>query len=472
MHMDRRTFLKASAGILAAAPFVPGRAAETMGGHKMRLAVVGTGVRGIGMWCQPIIKQYSDRVEYVGLCDINPGRVEFARQHLGLACPVFTDYGKMLREARPDTVVVTTVDRFHHEHIIGALESGVDVITEKPMTTDEKKCQAILDAEKRTGRKVTVTFNYRYGSHPTRIKELLREKVVGDITSVDFHWYLNCYHGADYFRRWHRLRKNGTLLTHKATHHFDLVNWWLDSEPEEVFAYGALEFYGRNHEFRHTNCRGCPHKEKCKFFWDITKDKYLMNLYAANEHYDGYLRDGCVWKEDIDIYDKMAVQVKYAGGIQMSYSLTTYSPYEGWRVAFNGTNGRLEAWQDVPWDLGFDTTISQAEHHAKEFDQKRTTKKADFDAIVVMKNFQKHELIKVPKAGGGHGGGDPKLHADIFGTEKVNDPLGHLAGTRDGAMSVLTGIAARNSIETGKPIRVADLTALKPARKFLEKGSA
>ena len=190
-----------------------------------------------------------------------------------------------------------------------------------------------------------------------------------------------------------------------------------------------------------------------------------MNLYVANEHYDGYLRDGCVWKEDIDIYDKMAVQVKYAGGIQMSYSLTTYSPYEGWRVAFNGTNGRLEAWQDVPWDLGFDTTLTQAEHHTKEFDQNRTTKKADFDAIVVMKNFQKHELIKVPKAGGGHGGGDPKLHADIFGSEKVNDPLGHLAGTRDGAMSVLTGIAARNSIESGKPVRVADLTSLKPARK-------
>ena len=88
-------------------------------------------------------------------------------------------------------------------------ESGADIITEKPMTIDEQKCQAILDAEKKTGKKVTVTFNYRYSPHRQKIYELLRNDTIGKITSVDFHWYLNTSHGADYFRRWHRLRKNG-----------------------------------------------------------------------------------------------------------------------------------------------------------------------------------------------------------------------------------------------------------------------
>lgn len=72
--------------------------------------------------------------------------------------------------------------------------------------------------------------------------------------------------------------------------------------------------------------------------------RYNLDLYVANEKYDGYLRDGCVFREDIDIYDKMAVQIKYANNVQVSYSLTTYSPYEGYRIAFNGTKGRLEAW--------------------------------------------------------------------------------------------------------------------------------
>ncbi len=71
------------------------------------------------------------------------------------------------------------------------------------------------------------------------------------LTSVDFHWYLNTYHGASYFRRWHGKKdKGGTLLVHKSTQHFDLLNWWLDSDPVEVFANGELEHYGKNNSFR------------------------------------------------------------------------------------------------------------------------------------------------------------------------------------------------------------------------------
>ena len=115
------------------------------------------------------------------------------------------------------------------------------------MTTDEKKIQAILDAEKRTDKTCRVTFNYRYSPHRAKIWELLRAGEIGDITSVDFHWYLDTSHGADYFRRWHRLVEcSGSLWVHKASHHFDLLNWWIDSDPESVYALGALNHYGKN----------------------------------------------------------------------------------------------------------------------------------------------------------------------------------------------------------------------------------
>ncbi len=48
-----------------------------------------------------------------------------------------------------------------------------------------------------------------------------------------------------------------------------------------------------------------------------------------------------MFKEDIDIFDKMAVQVRYANKVQLSYSLTAYSPYEGYRVSFNGKKESL-----------------------------------------------------------------------------------------------------------------------------------
>lgn len=468
--LDRRDFIAtttlAAAGTLLANPLTAVVATSPFA--KKRLAMVGTGIRGTGFWGKTVLDNYSDLVEFVGLCDINPGRVEAGKKLIGADCPTFTDFDLMLKTVKPEVVIVTTVDATHDLFIIKALNAGIDVITEKPLTTDEVKCQKILDAERKSGRKVIVGFNYRYGLQFTKLKELLAQERVGKITSVDFHWYLNTYHGADYFRRWHAFReKSGTLLLHKATHHFDLLNWWIDSDPVEVFAYGKLEHYGKNNAFRHTHCRPCPHKNNCKFYWDMTKDKTLMALYADNEQHDGYLRDGCVWRENIDIYDKMAVQIRYANDVQVSYSLTTYSPYEGWRIAFNGMNGRLDSWEGIPFQQGKFDAASQAERHAQEMAQNAKEESEAYDEIIAMDNFGAYESIKIPQVRSGHGGGDKILQDRIFRNPDAPDPLRHAAGTRDGAMSILIGIAARNSIESGKPVKIKDLTDLKPGAKRL-----
>jgi len=439
--MERRQFTQLTGTALAGSLLTNNVLASVLAPKKTRVAMVGTGHRGLGMWGVEVLKEHGSRMEFVGLCDINPGRVATGKKMLGVSCPTYTDFDKMMKEVKPEVLIVTTVDATHNEFIVKGLEYGADIVTEKPMTTDEKKCQQILDAEKRTGKKVKVTFNYRYSPHRQKLYELLRAGAIGKVEAVDFHWYLDVHHGADYFRRWHRLRQNsGSLLVHKATHHFDLLNWWLESDPQEVFAYGRLDFYGKNNDFRHTNCRPCPHKSKCAFYWDMTKDQRLMAIYADNEKYDGYLRDGCVWKEDIDIFDKMAVQIKYANNVQVSYSLTTHSPYEGYRIAFNGTKGRLEAWikEKQPWE------------------------EEAFDEIQLTTNFGKREIIRIPNNEEGHGGGDVRLRKQIFAPDG-QDPYRQAAGTRDGAMSCLVGIAARHSIDSGKPIKIAELTSLQPS---------
>jgi predicted dehydrogenase len=439
--MNRRTFLTTTGAMTAGtvlASAVP--LGEPKKSGKKRLAVVGTGIRALGMWTKPVLEKYGQYVEFVGLCDINPGRVETARKYIGITCPTYTDFEKMMAETKPDTLIVTTVDATHNHYIVRGMELGADIITEKPMTTDELKCRQILDTERRTGKKVTVTFNYRYSPKVQKMWELLRNDAIGKITSVDFHWYLDVYHGADYFRRWHRLRENsGTLLVHKASHHFDLLNWLIDSDPVEVFAYGKLEHYGRNGAFRGENCRTCPHKTECKFFWDINTDPLLVKLYVDNAQYDGYNRDGCVFREDINIFDKMAASIKYANDVQVSYSLTTYSPYEGYRIAFNGMKGRLEAWvkERQPWE------------------------EEPYDEIHITTNFGQREIIKISNQETGHGGGDDRLKDKIF-LPGVADPYRQSAGTRDGALSLLIGVAARKSIYSGQPEQIAPLTDIVP----------
>lgn len=433
-------------------------------GNKIKAVLVGTGIRGTSFWGRTLVNDFPDILEFVGLCDINPGRLEYAARYMGVDCPGFVDFEEMIRKTSPDLVIVTTMDSTHHEFIIKGLEMGCDVLTEKPLTTTEDKCQAILDAERRSKNKIIVGFNYRWGPYMTKIKELLQAGSIGRVTSVDFNWYLNTYHGASYFRRWHGLRQSsGSLWVHKATHHFDLLNWWIDSDPAEVFAYGDLEHYGSSGPFRGDNCRTCPHQESCKFYWDITKDRRCMDLYVNNEQYDGYIRDSCLFRPEINIYDKMSAQIKYRDNTVVNYSLTTYSPYEGWKIAFNGMEGRIDAWLDIPFMNS--EYISQSGMHELEMSQ--DADQLQSEPVILHHLWKDYEVRKVSFQKGGHGGGDALLHDQIFRNPGRIDPFERPAGVRDGAMSCLIGIAARKSIESGHPVRISELTDLEPRARRL-----
>ncbi|MBD3414073.1 MAG: gfo/Idh/MocA family oxidoreductase [Candidatus Aminicenantes bacterium] len=436
---NRRKFLFSSAGMALGAACFPllkaGAAWAPPRGRKRKVALVGTGIRGSSTWGRTLIQRYSDCLEMVGLCDINPKRMAYAKRFMGARCPTFTDFRKMIHETEPDTVIVTTTDCFHAKYICLAMNMGCDVITEKPLATDEKMAQKILDSKRRTGRNLIVTFNYRYGPAAVKIKEILLSKEIGDVTSVDFNYYLDVYHGASYFRRWHGFKQfSGSLLVHKATHHYDLMNWWLDAEPVEVNAIGELRKYGHNGVFRGLRCMTCPHQRKCEFFWDITREQHLMNLYVKAEDEDGYIRDSCVFRNEINIWDTMNVQVQYHNRVTMSYSLNAFMPYEGYVVGFNGTQGRLDAriYHNQPW---------------------RTDSLAEFR---VTQNFKKTQTFRIKSREGGHWGADRIMQDRIFhGVE--SDPLGQAASLRDGILSILTGIAARRSIEQERPFKVEEL---------------
>ena len=77
---------------------------------------------------KPICEKFQDCAQLVGLCDINPKRVKYVSEHLPGSVPAYTDFDQMLDETRPDTVIVTTVDRFHSDYVIRALDRGMDVI--------------------------------------------------------------------------------------------------------------------------------------------------------------------------------------------------------------------------------------------------------------------------------------------------------------------------------------------------------
>jgi predicted dehydrogenase len=400
--------------------------------------------------------EYPKSTELVAMCDNNPGRLALSQRQLlekKVKVPGYApeDFEKAIREHRANLVIVTSRDCTHDDYIVRGLEAGCDVITEKPMTMTAEKCQRILDTIKKTGRKVRVTFNYRYSPVRTQVKEVIQEGAIGRILSVEFKWMLDTSHGADYFRRWHRNKVNsGGLMVHKAAHHFDLVNWWINSIPTRVGAIGARNFYtpaqGDRYGFtrRADRCLDCPEAKRCPFYMDLRGSALLRELYLDNEKHDGYHRDQCVFSGDIDIEDSMNVTVQYKSGVVMAYSLNAFSPWEGYHIVFNGTRGRLEhICRESSYVNGDGTIPGQLLE--------------DSTMINVMPHFTSGYFIKPRTSVGGHGGGDQVLLDDLFSSTPLPDPLKRCADHRGGAYAILTGIAANISMKEKRMVEIDSL---------------
>lgn len=460
----RREFLAtttaASVGFaLGTSAFVSTASAQTSApiSRKKRYALVGVGSRS-GMFREAVLRKYAEYSEMVGFCDVNAGRLKLAQDHArnlaGVEVPIYPakDFDRMVRETKPDVIIITTKDSEHDRYLVRGMELGCDVMTEKPMTTDEKKCAAILKTQARTGRKCTVCFNYRYSPYRSQVKELLMNGVIGDVLSVDFTWLLDTMHGADYFRRWHANKANsGGLMVHKATHHFDLMNWWLSAVPVEVAAVGKREFYTPQMAKRlglqshHERCHTCPEKSKCTFRLDLAGNANLKRMYLDQEHHDGYFRDRCVFRPDIDIEDTMNVIVKYSTGATMMYSLNAFNGWEGYRLAFNGTKGRLEH------------TVQEKVTVFGDGNTPGAVAKEGVITRVYPLRAPAYNVELWQSGSGGHAGGDNLMLDDLFLPNPPADKFLRAADQRSGAYSILTGVAANHSMRTGKPVKIADL---------------
>ncbi|WP_248925227.1 Gfo/Idh/MocA family protein [Paenibacillus hamazuiensis] len=428
---------------------------------KKRYAVCGVSNRAIGMFIGPMLKTFSQHAELVGLLDVDPRRHEVCKTKFPETASVpeygESDFDLMVKETKPDVIIVTGRDDTHARYIIKALEHDLDVMTEKPMATTGADCRRIMDAEARSKGKVTVTFNYRYSPIHTRIKEMILEGKVGRVTSIDLNWYIDTYHGASYFKRWNRIREiSGGLSIHKSSHHFDLVNWWTGQKPVEAFAFGALNYYGPNGELNPKKedgrfCGTCDVKQDCEYFtrWSTrskdvaVKDDHLGTVQTGEKGgYTGYRPDMCIYDSEINIEDTYTATVRYDQGALLSYSVNFSLPYEGYRLAINGTKGRIETTEyHMPNRIPFPIPEQQTIEYYPLFGSK--------------------EIIHVVMREGGHGGGDPVLLEDIFLGPDPKRKYAILSGSQDGAYSIGTGEAVWRSVKEGRPVKIEDVLQVK-----------
>jgi predicted dehydrogenase len=413
----------------------------------VRYVLVGCGGRGTHMFGKPLAADFPGKAALVGLFDLNAKRMKVAAATIGnVALPQYTDFDEMLVRSNCDVVVVSTRDASHAGYIVRALRAGKRVISEKPLCVNAEQCRQIVATQQETGGSVFVTHNARYGAAETLIHKLIREGAIGRVITITFHELLDRRHGADYFRRWHRIKSNsGGLLIHKASHHFDLLNWWAGSKADQLSAQGGLEFYGAAGPFHGPRCSACPHAKRCAFHIDLFADADAKAMYLQAESEDGYVRDGCVFDPGIDIEDHASVHYRYQNGIRVTYSLHAFSPLEGYIISFEGTEGRLEynTNKNTKWAMGSIITPGLEKMAARSLRLIRPSKGI--------------EELEIPTLEGSHGGADPVLRDEFFGRGNNPTPTERMAPLDQAVQAVLVGAAANVSIATGQPVRVQDL---------------
>ncbi len=401
-----------------------------------KIALVGASMR-LAEFLGVLKNHFADDYVISGVMDSDPGKMKGFLEIHKLDIPMFTDFDKMCDELAPDMVIVTTVDSTHAEYIVKTLDRKISCVSEKPLCINPEQCRDILAAQARNPEVFAVTsHNARYSPQTKKLKAMLDAGVIGKVLRMEYTEMLDRQHGTSYFRRWNSRRKfsNGLQL-HKSCHHFDKMNFLLNSRAVEVIADGVLTAYGKQapHQYEGECCHKCSHARECPDFCDYNKKLFQSEIYTP---------DLCIYSPEIDIEDNYTAAIKFENGVLCSYSLCAHANYEGEIITIEGETGRLEIRS---------TYCREAQGDSTDFHDDKIVP----EQSIKLFRFRKagYEDIEIPTATGGHGGADLALLSDIFSCPPAPD----VPKLEDGVQAVLTGCSVVTSMKTGKKCMVQEL---------------
>ena len=202
---------------------------------------------------------------------------------------------------------------------------------------------------------------------------------------------------------------------------------------------------------------------ECEWYTDVCTNDRIEELSSQLgyrvKRVRNYIRDYCPFGTEVDIYDTMALTCEYTNGGILNYSLNASVPFEGWNLAINGTNGRIESQiTDNKPRKGWQQEMRIVSPDGKVFDGTGnwhiSNWPADYSIHVMLHDKPAFE-VKEPNITEGHGGGDFKLFDYVFADKlPENDEIGVMASAIDGAYSSAIGAAANLSINEKRPVTI------------------
>ncbi|MCM8771711.1 MAG: Gfo/Idh/MocA family oxidoreductase [Candidatus Omnitrophica bacterium] len=198
---------------------------------KIKTGVAGLGRSGWNIHCN-LISQLPELYEIVAVCDPDEKRIKEAKDKFN--CKTYSDYNEFIKDENIELVIVATFSSLHAEHTIKALKSGKNVVCEKPMATNLKDADEMIETSKKTGKLLTVFQNKRYAPDFQKIKEIIDSGLIGKIILVKM-----LYHSFSRRWDWQTLKKyGGGTLNNTGPHVIDqALQIFGDKEEPEIFCH-------------------------------------------------------------------------------------------------------------------------------------------------------------------------------------------------------------------------------------------
>lgn len=423
---------------------------------KYTVAILGTGGRGFTYGS--LLSQKKKEFEVVVLCDTNPKQLKKENALFSLPqSSLFTDTEEFFKEKRADVVIIATWDKYHVKQCIKAMKLGYDVLLEKPVSDSKEEISQLLKVQKETKKKVIVCHVLRYGAGYRKMEELLKNKVIGDLVTIDAMERVAYWHQAQAYVRLQSEHNDETYATilAKCCHDLDYIQHFAGAKCKTVSSLGGLDFFLPKNAPKGATprCLDCPHVETC--------------VYSAKQIYiDGWKKSGCPpfrWpynkvtlinptteenllkgletselgkcafltgvEKSKSVVDHQTVQMHFENGVVALLKMQ-YCTFPGRRINLFGTYGEIV------------------------FDEQT-------DTISVMpfgketKNIKVSELENADDGGWGHGGGDVGLINDFYAI--LNGEKTDYTSLEESVESHLIGIKAEISrLEGGTLQKVHD----------------
>ena len=225
-------------------------------GKKFRVGIIGCGGIANGKH-MPALKN-TGRVDMVAFCDIIEERaVKAAREYGTPDAKVYTDYKELLKDDSIEIVHVCTPNRSHSFITIDALEAGKHVMCEKPMAKTYEEAKAMVEAAKRTGKKLTIGYQNRQKPQSLYVKECCDNGELGEIY----------YARAIALRRravptWgvflNEYEQGGGPLIDIATHALDMTLWMMNNYEPKMVVGNIFKKLGKQRNTANAWATGIP----------------------------------------------------------------------------------------------------------------------------------------------------------------------------------------------------------------------